>query len=63
MSARIIVTKATPCPTLAAGRATEQQPKSWSPELTVIRSCMHCKTIYLGAGRAWVCEHWHEGQR
>jgi hypothetical protein len=54
MSARIIVTKATPCPTLAAGRATEQQQKSWSPGLTVIRSCMHCKTIYLDAGRAWV---------
>jgi hypothetical protein len=20
-----------------------------------------CKTVYLDAGRAWVCEHWHEG--
>ena len=44
-----------------AGRATEQDQKDWTPSLRVIRSCMHCKTVYLDAGRAWLCEHWHKG--
>jgi len=52
MTARIVITKATPLPSIVAGRATEQNQKSWSPELTAIRSCMHCKTVYLDAGRA-----------
>jgi hypothetical protein len=61
MSAQANITKATPCPTLVAGRATKQDQKDWSPELTVIRTCMWCKTVYLDAGRAGLCEHWHEG--
>lgn len=55
------VTKATPCPTLVAGRATKQQQEGWEPRMRVIRACMHCHTVYLDAGRAYVCEHWHEG--
>ena len=61
MTDRIVIRTLTPCPSLVAGRATEQNQKSWSPELTAIRSCMHCKTVYLDAGRAWLCEHWHKG--
>jgi hypothetical protein len=61
MTARIVVTKATPLPSIAAGRATERDQKDWEPRLRVIRACMHCKTVYLDAGRAGLCEHWHEG--
>jgi hypothetical protein len=61
MTARIVITKATPLPSIVAGRATEQDQKDWTPSLRVIRSCMHCKTVYLDAGRAGLCEHWHEG--
>jgi hypothetical protein len=48
-------------PSLAKGRATERDQKNWEPRLRIIRACMHCKTVYLDAGRAGLCEHWHEG--
>lgn len=60
---RIVIRTLTPCPTLVAGRVTGQQVADWGwteREIT-IRSCLHCKTTYLDAGRAWVCEHHHEG--
>jgi hypothetical protein len=58
MTARIVVTKATPLPSIAAGRATERDQKDWEPRLRVIRACMHCKTVYFDAGRAGLGEHW-----
>jgi hypothetical protein len=58
---RIVIKTLAPCPSLVAGRATERDQQDWTPEQRVIRSCMHCHTVYLDAGRAYVCEHHHEG--
>jgi hypothetical protein len=42
------------------GRAHPLDICHWAPELRTIRTCYHCKAVYLNAGYAWRCEHWHE---
>jgi hypothetical protein len=54
------VTKATPLPSAARGRATKKQVESFTAREVEIRACMYCRTIYVNAGYAWRCEHHHE---
>lgn len=66
MSARIAVaaeqrTNATPLPSAKKARVTKAQAADWPTGVRMMRTCMHCKTIYERAGWAWLCEHYHEG--
>jgi hypothetical protein len=56
-----MVTKATPLPSAQRGRVTAEQSADWTPLQLAIRTCLHCKTVYVNAGYAWRCEHHHEG--
>lgn len=57
----VLVTHATPAPGKLKRRAAPAMHKAWSERLRLIRTCWHCKTVYLTAADAYVCEHWHEG--
>jgi hypothetical protein len=46
---------------LRKGRATPKEIRTWTERHIEIRTCFHCKVVYLNAGYAWRCEHWHEG--
>lgn len=61
LSVRALVTHATAAPGKFKRRANPDDVKTWSEHLVAIRSCQHCKTVYLTAGDAYVCEHFHEG--
>lgn len=55
----VLVTKATPCPSLVKRRADLDVSAKWEETVRIIRSCQYCKTTYKLAGDAWVCEHYH----
>lgn len=55
----VIVTKATPLPSI-----TKMRPEPWQLALMtdhqkLVSTCMYCKTLYRNAGAAWQCEHYH----
>lgn len=55
----VMVTKATPCPSLVKRRAELDVSARWSERDRIVRSCQYCRTVYKDAGAAWVCEHYH----
>ena len=59
----LLITKATPAPSLEHRRATDAEVATWTPEQREVNSCCYCRTPYrAGSGANWVCEHWHERQ-
>lgn len=46
---------------LNKGRARQADAEKWPAGLREVRTCFHCKVVYVNAGYAWRCEHWHEG--
>lgn len=61
LSVKAFVTHATAAPGKRKRRADPHAVKTWSDHLVAIRTCQHCKTVYVSAGDASVCEHFHEG--
>ncbi len=57
----VVVTHATPAPGKAKRRADAKATKGWPERIRLIRTCSHCGTVYVTAGDAYACEHYHEG--
>jgi hypothetical protein len=61
LTVKAFVTHATAAPGKRDRRANPDDVRTWSDHFVAIRSCQHCKTVYVTAGDAQVCEHFHEG--
>jgi hypothetical protein len=55
----VMVTKATPLPSITKMRAEPWGLALMTEHKKVISRCMYCKTQYRNAGAAWVWEHYH----
>lgn len=55
----VMVTKATPLPSLRTKRPEHWQIAQMTEHQKLISTCQYCKTLYCNAGAAWQCEHYH----
>lgn len=60
MTVRLTIRNLDPLPSAQKGRATTADTTDWTPRQRLIRTCCRCGTVYINAGYAWRCEHWHE---
>lgn len=56
----ITVYRSEPLASCGKGLASVKQGKAMTKAQRLLRRCMHCKRLYVNAGWAQRCEHWHE---
>lgn len=55
----VMVTKATPLPSLAKKRPEQWEIARMTAHQKLIATCQYCKTLYRDGGAANLCEHYH----
>jgi hypothetical protein len=56
----ITIYRTEPLATCGKGLASVKKARAMSPMQRLLRRCCHCKRLYVNAGYAQRCEHWHE---